>query len=140
MTSVFIDTSAFLAILSSSDFNHEQARATWEELLLSGAILVSSNYVLVETTALVQRRLGMEAVRAFHECVCPVLEIEWADRGMHDSAVAALLVADRRNLSLVDCVSFAIMRRREMTRVFGFDTHFAEQGFLCVPELHIHDR
>jgi predicted nucleic acid-binding protein len=37
--------------------------------------------------------------------------------------------AHRRGLSLVDCTSFAIMRRQAITRAFHFDRHFQEQGF-----------
>jgi len=32
-------------------------------------------------------------------------------------------------LSLVDCVSFEVMRRIGMNRVFCFDPHFEEHGF-----------
>ncbi|MDP2857839.1 MAG: VapC toxin family PIN domain ribonuclease, partial [Bacillota bacterium] len=46
---------------------------------------------------------------------------------------AALLTAGRRNLSLVDCVSFDVMRRLGMEKAFAFDAHFAEQGFQCMP-------
>jgi len=42
---------------------------------------------------------------------------------------AGLLTAGRRELSLVDCVSFACMRRQGLTRAFHFDRHFREQGF-----------
>jgi predicted nucleic acid-binding protein len=37
--------------------------------------------------------------------------------------------AHRRGLSLVDCTSFAIVRRQAITRAFHFDRHFQEQGF-----------
>jgi predicted nucleic acid-binding protein len=43
--------------------------------------------------------------------------------------MAALLTAGRRELSLVDCVSFACMRRLGITRALHFDRHFKEQGF-----------
>jgi uncharacterized protein len=43
-----------------------------------------------------------------------------------------VLAAARRNLSLVDCVSFELMRRLGIRRVFCFDPHFAEQGFELV--------
>ena len=40
-----------------------------------------------------------------------------------------MLTAARRRLSLVDCVSFDVMRRLGLNRVFCFDQHFEEQGF-----------
>jgi predicted nucleic acid-binding protein len=34
-----------------------------------------------------------------------------------------------RDLSLVDCVSFEIMRDLGIATTFSFDDHFAQQGF-----------
>jgi len=62
--------------------------------------------VLVESCALAQSRLGIEAVRCIHEDVRPVQEIVWADEAIHSLAMTALLAAKRRQLNLVDCVSF----------------------------------
>jgi predicted nucleic acid-binding protein len=127
--SVFVDTSALLAVLDADDAEHETAKATWQRLITSEEPLVASNYVLVETFALAQRRLGMEAARAFHEDICPVLDIEWVSQDLHQAGAAAALAAGRRQLSLVDCVSFELMRRTGVARVFCFDRHFQEEGF-----------
>jgi uncharacterized protein len=43
--------------------------------------------------------------------------------------VAAVLAAARKKLSLVDCVSFQIMRQQGVRASFCFDSHFGEQGF-----------
>jgi uncharacterized protein len=48
--------------------------------------------------------------------------------------MSALLAANRRTLSLVDCSSFDIMRKFGIDTVFTFDPHFREQGFSVVPE------
>ncbi len=40
-----------------------------------------------------------------------------------------MLAANRRQLSLVDCVSFAAMRELGIEHYFAFDQHFDEQGF-----------
>jgi predicted nucleic acid-binding protein len=130
---VFIDTSAFYALLDADDGQHQPARQAWATLVSEAADLVCSNYVVVETTALVQNRLGVEAVRVFQEDVLPVVRIEWVDEPIHQAGVTALLTAGRRHLSLVDCVSFDLMRRFGMRRVFAFDEHFAEQGFEIIP-------
>lgn len=83
----------------------------------------------LETTAVAQHRLGLDTVRAFTRDILPLIEIVSADQTLHDSATAALLAANRRQLSLVDCVSFEVMRARQLTRAFAFDSQFAEQGF-----------
>ena len=127
--SVFVDTSALLAVLNSADDNHARAARTFRSLLQSDEALVTTNYVLVETMALLQHRFGLGAVRRFQDDVSPVLGITWVEAELHAAGTAALLTASRRQLSLVDCVSFTCMRRLGMTRAFHFDPHFQEQGF-----------
>ncbi len=127
--SVYIDTSAFLAVLDADDSHHAQAKAAWLALLESREILVCNNYVLIETHALVQHRLGMAAVRAFAESVYPILTIIWLDSDEHGQALSALLTANRRDFSLVDCSSFTTMRQLGIAKVFAYDKHFVEQGF-----------
>lgn len=66
------------------------------------------------------------------EDVFPLLQVEWVDEIGHREAVSAMLVAGRRELSLVDCSSFGTMRRLGIRKAFAFDEHFAEQGFEIV--------
>lgn len=130
---IFIDTSAFLAILNADDKNHHRAKKTWTDLIMPATRLICNNYILVETFSLVQQRLGMDAVRVFQEDILPLINIEWIDAETHKAGVSALLAASRRKLSLVDCVSFETMRNLGVKTVLAFDPHFAEQGFKCIP-------
>jgi predicted nucleic acid-binding protein len=129
---VFIDTSAFFAILDADDHNHAAAGRIWKRLLEQSAELVCSNYILIECFALLQRRVGLEAARVFQADVVGVLQVRWVDEALHAAGVAALLTAGRRQLSLVDCVSFELMRRLGLTTAFAFDQDFADQGFTCL--------
>ncbi len=126
---VFVDTSALYAVLDRDDTNHGPATKVWERLLTDSAILLTSNYVLLETSALVQHRLGVAALRALYEDVPPILTIEWVSEGTHNAVVQATLIASRKKLSLVDCVSFHLMRAAGVRKAFCFDHHFREQGF-----------
>lgn len=133
--STFVDTSALLTLLDADQPHHAEAAATWRDLLERDEPLVATSYVLVETYALVQRRLVLDAVRALTGEFIPLIAIDWIDEATHGTAVAALLTAGRRDLSLVDCASFLVMRRRGLTRAFAFDADFEEQGFETVPRL-----
>jgi uncharacterized protein len=127
--SAYVDTSAFLAVLNADDRFHVPAKRRWEQLIESGTPMFCNNYVLLETIAVLQSRVGMEAVVAFLNDVVPVLVILWVDEDLHRRAVSALLTAQRRRLSLVDCASFESMRQLGLQQVFTFDPHFEEQGF-----------
>lgn len=129
----FVDTSALYAVLDRDDERHEAARKTWTRILSEDAPLLTSNYVLVESFALIQSRLGMEALRTFSDAVLPVIRLHWVSEEDHRTGAQAVLAADRRGLSLVDCVSFHVMRRLRVREVFAFDRHFGEQGFRVVP-------
>ena len=127
---VFVDTSAFLSILDREDANHEQASATWLKLLgEETTVLYCTNYVLLESTALIQRRLGLAFVKSFETNAKPVLTVRWVDEALHEASILAMLTANRRRLSLVDCISFATMRELGIEHYFAFDQHFDEQGF-----------
>jgi predicted nucleic acid-binding protein len=125
----FLDTSALLALLDEDDLNHSRADEAWRQLLGSDEPLVSTNYIVVETLALVQRRLGMEAAKALERDLLPLLDLEWINEATHRSALRTFLTASRRQLSFVDCSSFEVMRKRGVSRAFAFDQHFGEQGF-----------
>ncbi|MBN1631953.1 MAG: PIN domain-containing protein [Thermoleophilia bacterium] len=130
---VFLDTSGLFAVFHRDDVRHDAAGRAWESLLRSESSLHTSSYVLVELTALLQRRLGVDAVDALTTYVLPWVNVVWVDESLHREATAGLLAARRRDLALVDCASFAVMRRLGLRRVFTFDGHFAEQGFELLP-------
>lgn len=130
---IFVDTSALYAVLDRRDEEHDRAERTWRELLDQQESLIASNYVAVECHALVQKRMGMEIVRRLEADVLPALELVWGAELTHRVAAEDLLFQNQRRLSLVDCVSFLVMRSMGLTRVFTFDPHFAEEGFEVLP-------
>ena len=131
--SLFVDTSALYAILDGDEPRHSEVVAAWQTVTDDDRILFTSNYVLVETFALVQRRLGLEAIRGFTDVFVPLLQPVWIDEELHAAAVASLFAAAQRRLSLVDCTSFELMRRHGLTDALALDEDFARQGFNLLP-------
>lgn len=132
MNAVFADTSALLALLNGKDDNHARAVRAFATLRAREASLVSTSFVLVETYALVGRRLGLDAVRSFRADVAPLIEVVWVDEALHDAGLDLLLERRKRLLSLVDAVSFVTMRQRSVAEAFTFDPHFEQEGFSLV--------
>ena len=130
--SVYVDTSALFAVLDRDDSNHSRAKTTWVDLIQAGTVLYCSNYVVVECCALMQRRLGVKALRVLFEDMLPVLAVKWIEQEHHQAAVQFLLHLKSRSVSLVDCVSFILMRDLGVDRAFVFDKHFADEGFTCL--------
>lgn len=129
----FVDTSAIYAVFDRDDENHARAVRSWNELLDGDRTLMTNNYVLVETSALLQHRLGLAALRAFHQDVVPLLTVDWIGQQRHQAGVEAVLAAARKKLSVVDCISFQTMREYGVRQAFCFDQHFRQQGFETIP-------
>ena len=132
--SLFVDTSALLAFLDADQPRHADVIDAWDRAVTESRPLATSNYVLVESFSLVQRRLGLEPLRALSDILVPMLRPIWVDEVLHAAAVAALLAANRRGLSLVDCTSFELMRRHGLTDALALDADFTRQGFRLLPE------
>jgi len=129
---VFVDTSFLVALLDEDDPMYADAVRLWQRVEAEQLSVLTSNYVLVEACAVLQLRLGAASMRKLVRQILEPVALEWVTRDDHERAVDALLVADRRNLSLVDCVSFEVMRRLDVRECLAFDQHFAEQGFTPV--------
>ena len=131
--SVFVDTSALYALLVRTDEDHAEAARAFRRLLDRGRSLVSTSYVLLETTALLQHRIGLAAVRDLDARIVPLLRIYWIGEDLHRQAVERLLQSDRRHLSLVDWVSFTVMDGEGIREAFALDADFEAQGYRLVP-------
>jgi len=126
---VFVDTSAILALLVADDPNHAAASRAFTRARKNDVEFVTTSYVLVETYALLGRRLGQLAAQRFRKELAPLFSVRWVDETLHDEGLDLLEDDERRNLSLVDAVSFAAARERGLGTVFAFDRHFVEAGF-----------
>jgi predicted nucleic acid-binding protein len=128
----FLDTSGLLAFLDRDASQHDRVRESMERVLRDHDA-ITHNYVLVETEALAHRRLGGRAARALLEGVVPALQVVWVDAELHEAGVAAHLRALRRRSSLVDQVSFELMRRLDLGTALALDRDFEREGFALLP-------
>lgn len=123
---IFLDTSLVYALADRRDEFHGIARTRFDLALRSRRPLVTHNYVLVESMALLQRRLDLQTALDFSRDAA-ALEIEWVGAPLHRQALAAL--AAGATTSFVDQVSFAVMRRRGITEALTLDADFVAAGF-----------
>lgn len=130
----FVDTSALYALLDADDDSHAAA-ASWfgGPGAASNETLVTHNYIVVESAALVHHRLGAAAARDLFDALLPVLTVVFVDDGLHARATAAYLGSLSRRVSFVDRVSFQLVRETPIDRAFAFDHDFATEGFVVVP-------
>ena len=125
---IFLDTSAIYAWADAGDLNHQTAVRRLQSILDSGEELLTHNYVLVESLALLQVRLGIAAAVKLAKDSKAFI-IEWVDEELHTAGIGELERSKKRGISLVDQISFLVMRRRQVKTVFAFDPDFASAGF-----------
>ena len=125
---ILLDTSAIYALADSADANHERAMELAGRASAEHETLVVHNYVVVEAAALLQRRLGLEVTARFLRDAAK-LTMHWVTEEDHASAVELHSRSGRKRLSLVDCVSFIVMRRLGVVSALAFDVDFQMEGF-----------
>ncbi|MDQ7842499.1 MAG: PIN domain-containing protein [Armatimonadota bacterium] len=124
---IFVDTSAIYAWVNAADSNHRRVVASLAAALEAGEDFLTHNYVLVESAVLLRRRLGWTAVRRFlHDAA--VFQVRWIDEALHRAALDRF-VRRRGRVSLVDEVSFLVMRERGISEALVFDQDFLREGF-----------
>ena len=128
----FLDTSGFYALVSSTDKFHVNARDAYESLILDDVPLYTSSYVLVESIALIQRRLGYSVLKAFVESVTEVFSIIWVGEKIHRDAWALVEQRQGREFSFVDATTILIAKEID-AHVVTFDDSFKKVGIKTLP-------
>ena len=131
--SAFADTSGLYAFLVETEERHAETVRAFRRLTEARRTIWATSYVVVETVALLQNRIGLAAVRDFEENLSPLLSIEWVSQELFQKGMVRLFREDRRHLSLVDCVSLEFMRSAGLRDVLGLDKHFSEAGLRLLP-------
>lgn len=119
---LFVDTSIWYAAADSSDRSNARAKG----ILKTGGPLVTSDHVLVETWTLLHHKLQRNAAERFWDALrAGVAAIEAV--GLADLEVAWEIGSSWRDqdFSIVDCTSFAVMRRLGIDHVASLDEHFS---------------
>lgn len=126
---VFIDTSAFKALIDPKDDFHKAVKQIWSKLEKEDAMLVTTNYILDEAFTLIRARCGVETVDIFRRVLARSPNLKVVRVTSADEAGAwKWFTKDWSKLSFTDCVSFAVMKRLRLQSVVSFDDHFRRAG------------
>ncbi len=129
---VMFDTSALYALRAETDLFHLRTSVAYRQLMDQHHELWTTSYALVETVALLHRRLGFGVVSEFSEWRESNLRVFWIDGRLHDEAWGRFMAAKGLGLSFVDWT--IVIAAREMSApVFTFDGGFANEGLAVLP-------
>ena len=133
MPYIFVDTSAWYALLDKNDADHYAAVKFYDSLVHP---LVTSNYIADEVITLARIRLGYKVAvevgqKLWDESIANLIRVMPED----EKKAWEIFVKYRdKTFSFTDCSSFALMERIGITEVFAFDEHFTQYGsFVVLP-------
>lgn len=134
MTSIFIDTGAWIGLLKRNDSLHDEARAYYEAKVESRSRFVTTNYVVDETATHLGYDAGLEAALVYRRALDEAigrgrLRVVWIDERIEREAWQLLERYRDALLSLTDATSAVVARRAKIREVFGFDSDFRALGF-----------
>jgi len=124
---VFVDTSAWYALVDKSDRDHTSAVNSVRNLTRP---LITTNYVFDETLTLIKVKLGTRIAIDFgrklwnQELAMRILVTKKDEQRAWD----LFSQYDDNGFSFTDCTSFAVMERMKIDTAFVFDDHFTQYG------------
>lgn len=128
---IFVDTSAWYALSSTRDVNHQDAIRTLSSLRER---LVTSDYVVDETLTLLKSRGEKLHALKFGAKVIDgaFAQIITVDTHDFNSAWGVFKRYNDKGWSFTDCTSFVVMQQLGIQRAFAFDDHFKQFGTVTV--------
>jgi predicted nucleic acid-binding protein len=138
MTTVLVDSGAWIALGSPRDTYHDAAARHYEGLAARGTRLVTTNYVVAETATNLRYGAGLRNALAFkamleRTAAKGVLHVVWIDPRLEADGWSVMRQFASVKLSLTDATSAAAAQRRRIREVFGFDRDFEALGLRVAP-------
>jgi hypothetical protein len=132
MKRVFVDTSAWYALIDGRDPDHGSVLAT---LKAHEKRLVTTNFVFDETITLIRYRLGWRQAHQFGEAALKGEIAQLVRVSPKDEDAAWKIFCDYQNkaFSFTDCTTFAIMSRLDIETAIALDRDFRSFGLMCMP-------
>lgn len=125
----FLDTVGLIAIWDDTDQWHEPASRSFDDLIRTGELAVTTPFVLAEcANAAARRPYRLDVANLCEQLEAGDLLVVPTAADWH-SAWDAYRRGDAAGAGVVDHLSFAVMRRLGLTRVFTNDRHFRAAGF-----------
>jgi predicted nucleic acid-binding protein len=124
------DTSGFFALMDERDPMHDKA-VTWIEAQRKQIRPVSTEWVVGETCTLLVARKRSHLVARFLDYVdsSAALLLVNPDDTLLRAAKAMIRHQAKQGYSFVDCISFCLMKERDIRNAFTTDTHYRKAGF-----------
>lgn len=133
-TEVLLDTGYLIAMEDADDANHPSAMEHREGLRRMPPFMTTS-YVVDEVVTFfnVRGHHGKAVELAEMLLSSPSVTVIHVSEDLLRRGITLLQDRPDKRYSLTDCISFVVMRDREISTAFAFDKHFEQEGFVREP-------
>jgi len=128
--SVFVDASAWVAIINRRDAHHEAARDVYRRLLTERAPLFTTNWTAYEALSILKGRVGHDTAEKLWQVLCDIrlVRLIRVGRTLEEQGLKMFFNYRDKTWGVVDCASLALMKLLGCRCAFAFDAHFREAG------------
>ncbi|MFZ5880731.1 MAG: type II toxin-antitoxin system VapC family toxin [Chloroflexota bacterium] len=129
---LFLDTAFAIALISPKDIFHDKAMALSSQIRQGGIHMLTTRAILIE--------IGNSLAKAnTRQAAIEMLESIEADDGITIVPMTEELYKESfkffgsrmdKEWGLVDCISFVVMQKFELTEALTSDRHFEQAGFI----------
>ncbi len=137
MRTVYLDTSAFLALVVARDRDHARVLSHIRRLRAERARLLTSDPVLAETVTRLRYDEGLPTVLRFRDLLARAvdrgLDVRKSSPELRSGALDVLARHDGLRLSYTDAVGAVIALQMRVDAVCSLDADFTVLGFAVEP-------
>ena len=132
MKPLFVDTSAWFAVVARRDRDHP---ACQQFLMRNRRPLLTSDYIVDETATLIQARIDHSTAVRFLDRIqaSRLVQVLYLESRYIDEALALFRKRPDKGWSVTDCTSFVTMQLKQIDTAFALDDHFRQAGFQVLP-------
>lgn len=136
---VFVDTSAWIAILDEKNSNYASARKYFEKLLELNTRLVTNSLVIDDTLLFLKQDYGSEFAKKFLDIIDESamsinLRVDWISRRLRRNTLNNFLKSSNRTLSVKHFYVHETIKRKKVDIVFSYDQSLKYFDFPVMPQ------
>lgn len=128
---LFLDASYAIALSSATDQYHGRAETLADRISRADARLLTTRAVMLEIgNALAKLRFRAAAVQLLDALESdPAVEIMALSEELYHQGLELYRLRSDKEWGLTDCLSFVVMRHRNVVEALTTDDHFRQAGF-----------
>lgn len=136
---VFVDTSAWVAILDEKNENYSSARKYFEKLLELNTRLVTNSHVVDDTLLFLKQNFGSDFAKKFLDIIDESamsinLRVDWISRRVRRNTLNSFLKSSNKTLGVRHFYVYESLKRKKVDIVFSYDKSLKYYDFPVMPQ------